>query len=95
MKIDFVWDEKKSEVNQKKHGVSFEEAVTVFYDERSLLLKDTSHSMGEDNRFIFLGMSSENKMLVVVHMNWEKEEIVRIISARYATRTETNQYFAR
>lgn len=94
MKIEFTWDRKKAETNLRKHGVSFDEATTAFYDDRALLISDPLHSGGEE-RFILLGRSNEDKVLVVVHLYWEKEELIRIVSARLATRTETNQYFAR
>ncbi|WP_413944561.1 BrnT family toxin [Bdellovibrio sp. HCB-162] len=94
MKIEFVWDKAKAQANVKKHGLSFEEATTAFYDERALLISDPVHSVGEE-RFILLGRSNEDRILVVVHLYWEKDEVIRLISARLATRSESNQYFAR
>lgn len=94
MNIKFVWDKKKSESNLKKHGVTFEEATSVFYDERALLVKDHLHSVDEE-RFILLGQSPDDRILIVVHLYWEPNEVIRIVSARLATRTEANQYFAR
>ncbi len=87
----FVWDNTKSQANKKKHGVSFEEAETVFYDNSARLIADPDHSDDED-RFVLLGMSSETKLLVVVHVYKENDEIVRIISARKATKLEQTKY---
>ncbi|WP_410468767.1 BrnT family toxin [Bdellovibrio bacteriovorus] len=94
MRIEFVWSAAKADSNRKKHGVSFEEASSVFYDENALLIRDDMHSVGEE-RFIILGRSSKGNILIVVHLYWEAEEVVRIVSARNATRTEMNQYFSR
>lgn len=87
----FVWDNSKSLANKKKHGVSFEEAETVFYDKSARLIADPDHSDDED-RFVLLGMSSELKLLVVVHVYKENDEIIRIISARKATKHEQAKY---
>ncbi|MFS4457877.1 BrnT family toxin [Bdellovibrio sp. HCB2-146] len=92
--IGFEWSSAKAQANKKKHGITFEEAIAVFYDERALLIADTLHSVGED-RFIILGRSKNDSILVVVHLYWEERELIRIISARAATRKECNQYFAR
>ncbi len=89
--IVFEWDEKKNETNKKKHGVSFEEAQTVFYDTEALLIDDPEHSQ-EEERFIILGFSSRANMLVVCHCYRADETVIRIISARKATKNETNQY---
>lgn len=94
MKIEFIWDQSKAEINKRKHRISFEEASTVFYDEKALLVVDSIHSIGEE-RFILLGMSSDSQLLIVVHLYWEAEEVIKLISARLATRAETNQYYAR
>lgn len=94
MSIEFAWDHRKASANQKKHYVSFEEASTAFYDERALVITDSVHSVGEE-RFVLLGMSQKAQLLVVVHLYWEEDEIIRIVSARLATRTESNHYFAR
>lgn len=94
MSLEFVWDAEKALSNKKKHAVSFEEAVTVFYDERALLIRDVIHSVGEE-RFVLLGRSSKGAMLVVVHLYWDEQNLIRIVSARNATRTEVNQYFLR
>ena len=87
----FEWDEAKNAVNQKKHGVAFEEARTVFYDESALVIDDPEHS-AEEERFIILGMSSRAKLLVVCHCCRDSETVIRIISARKATKTESRYY---
>ena len=90
--IRFEWDEIKNRANVRKHKISFEEAKTVFYDENARLLPDPDHSNDEE-RFILLGMSYNAKILVVVHAYKEQDEIIRIISARKATKTESKYYF--
>ena len=90
--IRFEWDENKNRSNIKKHGISFEEAKTVFYDENARLISDPDHSDQED-RFIILGMSLNLKILLVIHTYKEKDEIIRIISARKATKNESKIYF--
>ena len=94
MEIRFEWDQRKSAANERKHGVSFEEAATVFADENALLISDPEHSDGED-RFILLGLSSSLLVLVVCHCHREDEMKIRIISARKATRAERGQYAER
>lgn len=89
--IKFEWDENKNRINQKKHGISFDEAKTVFYDEEALVIDDPEHSEEED-RFIILGLSSRANLLVVCHCCRDSDTIIRIISARKATRTETGYY---
>ena len=90
--IRFEWNETKNRANLKKHKISFEEAKTVFYDENARLLSDPSHSDGED-RFILLRLSHNAKILVVVHAYKEQDELIRIISARKATKKEKEYYF--
>ena len=90
-KISFSWDERKNRSNQTKHGISFEEATTVFADENARLKHDSTHSKDED-RFIILGFSAKLKLLVVAHAYREDETEIRIISARKATRNERKQY---
>ena len=92
--IRFEWDERKSAANKRKHGVSFEEAATVFSDENALLLADPTHSSEED-RFILLGLSIALRTLVVCHCYRRKDRLIRIISARKATRAERRQYVER
>ena len=92
--IEFQWDEGKNAINRKKHGVSFEEARSCFYDENALLISDPDHSEAED-RFILLGLSSTTKLLVVCHCYREvmkNLETIRIISARKTEKYETKQY---
>ena len=85
----FEWDEKKAVQNIKKHGISFEEAATVFGDPFSITIYDPLHSQNED-RFVILGMSNKNRLLVVIHT--ERGDRIRIISARKATKKERRQY---
>ena len=85
----FEWDDKKASQNIKKHGISFEEATTVFGDPFSITIYDPLHSKEED-RFVILGMSNKNRILVVVHT--ERNDRIRIISARKATKKERKQY---
>lgn len=87
----FEWDERKASANEKKHGVSFDEAETVFYDENARLLYDAEHSLEED-RYILLGMSNSSSLLVVCHVYGEDEEKIRIFSARRANKREQQQY---
>ena len=89
--LQFEWDPNKNEINKKKHGVSFEEAQTVFYDEEALVRDDPEHSK-EEERFVILGLSSNAKLLVVCHCYRASETVIRIISARKATKTESKYY---
>lgn len=89
--LRFEWDERKSASNQHKHGVSFDEARTVFYDERARIIDDPDHS-DEEERFILLGFSSALRMLVVCHCYRQDGDVVRIISARKATKAERADY---
>ena len=90
--IRFEWDENKNQINQKKHQVSFEEAKTVFYDEEALVIDDPEYSQ-EEERFIILGLSQKANLLVVCHCCRASETVIRIISARKATKNETKQYY--
>ena len=85
------WDEAKNRDNVRKHKVSFQEAATVFYDERALLLADPDHS-DEEDRFILLGLSTTLRLLVVCHCYRRRDESIRIISARKATKPEAVVY---
>jgi uncharacterized DUF497 family protein len=87
----FEWDDRKEKANIKKHGVSFEEARTVFYDENAIRFFDPDHSEDED-RFILLGMSFKLRVLIVCHCLRESEEVIRIISARKAIKREQKEY---
>lgn len=89
--IRFEWDPRKSRSNKAKHGVSFEEARTVFLDEHARIIPDEEHSEQED-RFLLLGLSIELRVLVVCHCYRESDHLVRIIMARRATTTERRQY---
>lgn len=89
LKID--WDPRKAAANLKKHGVSFEEAATVFSDENARLIPDPDHS-GSEDRFILLGLSWSLRILVVCHCYREAADVIRIISARKADRSERDHY---
>ena len=92
--IRFIWHEAKARVNKKKHGISFEEARTVFYDENAVEFFDPDHSDSED-RFIMLGLSFRSRVLVVCHCVREDGNVIRIVSARKATRREAAKYWER
>ena len=94
MNLTFDWDNEKSASNRKKHGISFEEAQTVFLDENAVMIHDPDHSAEED-RFIILGLSVKFRVLVVCHCYRKSNEVIRIISARKATRTEQKRYWER
>ena len=89
--IRFTWDEKKNTINQRKHGIAFEEAETVFYDENAILFDDPEHSEDED-RFLILGISRTERLCIVSHCYRDKDAVIRIISARKATSNETKTY---
>jgi uncharacterized DUF497 family protein len=89
--LHFEWDEAKAKVNIAKHGVSFDEAKTVFYDDRARLIADPDHSEGEE-RFILLGCSSGLRLLIVCHCYRTKDGVIRLISARRATKREAVFY---
>ena len=89
--LRFEWDPAKAAANLKKHGVGFDEAKSVFADERAKIIADPGHSEDED-RFILLGLSTRFKLLVVCHCYRSKSNEIRIISARKATATESRDY---
>jgi uncharacterized DUF497 family protein len=89
-KLRFEWNPQKSSANKRKHGVSFEEAQTVFYDDRAILIEDDDDE--EEDRFVLLGISAALRMLVVCHCYRERDAVIRIISARKANRTERKDY---
>lgn len=91
-KLEFEWDPHKEKTNIKKHGISFEEARTVFYDENAVQYFDPDHSQDED-RFILLGISFKLRVLVVCHCFRKSEMIIRIISARKADKNEETEYW--
>jgi hypothetical protein len=89
--IKFEWDSAKAAANTKKHGVSFEEAQSVFYDEFAVQFFDDDHS-GDEERFLLLGMSTGARLLLVCHCERDAGNIIRIISARKATKREGTFY---
>jgi uncharacterized protein len=89
--LSFEWDEHKSVANAKKHGVSFEEAKSVFVDERAKLIDDPDHSDDED-RFVLLGLSGALRLLLVCHCYRGDGNVIRIISARKASAQESKSY---
>ena len=92
MNIIFEWNARKAFLNKKKHRISFDEAKTVFFDENALVIHDPEHSNDEE-RFIILGLSAAVNLLVVCHCFRYKESVIRIISARKATKRESMQYY--
>jgi len=91
MMIKIEWDTNKALANQKKHGVSFEEAKSVFYDDFALQFYADEQS-GEEHRFLMLGFSCESRMLLVCHCERESGNTIRIISSRKATKSECSHY---
>lgn len=87
----FDWDENKNQINQRKHGISFDEARTVFLDESAILFDDPEHSEYEE-RFLLLGMSETANVCIVCHCYRESDTVIRIISARKATKKEVDRY---
>ena len=92
-RLRFTWDEKKNRANQRKHGVSFQEAQSAFFDENAKLYSDPDHS-GDEARFLLLGLSFRLRALVVCHCYREKESVIRIISARKADKVEESDYWS-
>ena len=90
----FDWDPAKAEANLRRHGVSFDEAQTAFYDDHALLIDDPDHSRIEE-RFVLTGLTSKLRLLVVVHCSGADDNVIRIISARRATPTERSHYYWR
>jgi uncharacterized DUF497 family protein len=90
MTIQFEWDEAKNKSNRSKHGIWFEEARSVFADAFSRVLLDEEHSDAED-RFLIVGMSAQGNLLMVVHC-YRNDDIIRLISARKATKSEAEFY---
>jgi uncharacterized protein len=89
--LHFEWDDRKATANAKKHGVSFEEARSVFVDEHAKLIDDPDHSVDED-RFVLLGLSSTLRLLLVCHCYRSEGNVIRIISARKASANEAKAY---
>ena len=90
--VRFEWNQLKASANKRRHGVSFEEAVTVFYDDDALEFDDPDHSETED-RFIMLGLSFKTRVLIVSHCVREFGSVIRIISARKAAKHEAERYW--
>ena len=88
--LNFEWDSRKNTANQRKHGLSFEEAATCFFDPMHILIHDPDASTSED-RLILIGTSGKSRLLVVVHLD-RRDDRIRLISARKATKTERKQY---
>lgn len=91
MEIIFEWDATKASLNKKKHKISFDEAKTVFFDENAIVIHDPEHSENEE-RFVILGLSAVPRLLVVCHCYRQSDNVIRIISARKATKKESMQY---
>ena len=89
MSLTFEWDPDKADENERKYGVSFPEAATVFGDPLSVTMADPDHSVGEA-RFLTIGISHQQRLLVVAHA--DRDDAIRLISARAATRTERKTY---
>lgn len=89
--IYFEWNENKNQINRKKHGIDFEEAKTVFYDDDAIVFDDPEHSVEED-RFLILGITKHERLCIVSHCYRGEDNIIRIISARKATKNETRTY---
>ena len=89
--IQFEWDAEKNRINIKKHGISFEEAKTVFFDEYAILFDDPEHSL-EEERFLILGITTQEKLCIVSHCYRGADDVIRLISARKATKNETATY---
>jgi len=89
--LRFEWDDRKATANLKKHGISFDEAKSAFYDERAKLIDDPDHSEDED-RFILLGLSHSLRVVVACHCYRGEGDVIRIISARKATTRESKAY---
>ncbi len=90
--LHFEWDQAKANSNIKKHGVSFEEAESVFYDEAAIEYYDHEHSDWEE-RFLMLGLSRKSRMLLICHCYRENDDVIRIFSARKATQNEARNYY--
>ena len=89
--LRFEWDARKASANERKHGVTFEEARSVFFDDRARLIDDPDHSEDEE-RFVLLALSSSLRLLLVCHCYRSKGNVVRIITARKATAKESKFY---
>ncbi|MEW7974454.1 MAG: BrnT family toxin [Candidatus Thiodiazotropha endolucinida] len=90
--IRFEWNSAKATANIKKHGITFEEAKSVFYDEFAVQFYDSENSELEEDRFLMLGLSCESRILIVCHCERDSGNTIRIISARKATSRERKYY---
>jgi len=90
--IKFEWNDLKALKNIEKHGISFEEASAVFYDDFAVQFYDESHSELEEDRFLILGISNKSRMLMVCHCEKQSGDVLRLISARKATKNERKFY---
>jgi len=93
--LRFEWNDAKNAENKRRHRVSFEEAQTVFYDERALLIEDEDENEDNEERFLLLGLSATLRVLVVCHCYRATGQVIRLISARKASRTERRDYETR
>ena len=89
--MKFEWDENKNEINQRKHGISFDEVTSVFRDAFAIVFDDPDHSENEE-RFLIIGTSDKRGICLVSHCYRGQDQVIRIISARKATKTECNSY---
>ncbi|MBQ1388126.1 MAG: BrnT family toxin [Clostridia bacterium] len=89
--LRFEWDENKNQINKKKHGLSFETAREVFFDEAAILFDDPDHSANEE-RFLIIGMIRSSKICIVSHCYRDSGNVIRLISAREATKKERQVY---
>ena len=89
--MNFEWDENKNQINQRKHGISFEEAQAVFEDEHAILFDDPDHSESEE-RFLLIGLDRKTRVCIVSHCYRDTDGTIRIISARKATKLERSVY---
>lgn len=92
--LGFDWDDAKNAENKRKHRIAFEEAETVFYDERAVLIED-DEGVAAEERFVLIGLSASLRVLVVCHTYRGREQIIRLISARKANRAERTDYETR
>ena len=93
--LRFEWNDAKNAESKRRHRVSFEEAQTVFYDERALLIEDEDENEDNEERFLLLGLSATLRVLVVCHCYRATGQVIRLISARKASRTERRDYETR
>ena len=91
-KLIFEWNDAKNKINLKKHGISFEEAQTVFFDDNAIEFDDPDHSLDEE-RYLLLGFRQGLKILFLCHCYRDSESVIRIISARKATKKEQKAYY--